>query len=155
MSTYPCIPKKCNTTSNLLCLARTRLYALFITHIIVLLWGVSLFSFLFAAPPTAVDDLYLQPLGAPTIITGPGILRNDTVPCGSAVLVMLTTSPLHGEVTALGDDGSFTYEPDLTAGQQADSFGYETKCPDTGLVSEWRVHRDTAAAEMYAVYACC
>lgn len=81
----------------------------------------------------AVPDTYLQAPEGPTEVTGPGILRNDSVPCGSAVQVSLVTPPRNGELTALGDDGSFSYQPAMPA--QADSFTYEITCPDTGLVS--------------------
>lgn len=108
-----------------------------------------------AAPPSAVDDSYLQSRDGITQVPGPGILANDTVPCPSDVEVVVVTPPRHGEVRDLGPDGSFTYVQELsertnarkgshqaarsrqtraTAVLQPDSFTYEITCPDTGLV---------------------
>lgn len=86
-----------------------------------------------AAPPTAVGDTFLQTPDAETVIPAPGLLGNDTVSCVSPVEVLLETPPKYGQVTALSDDGSFTYAPSEPA--QADSFTYLLRCPDTGLVS--------------------
>lgn len=117
-----------------------------------------------------MDDTYLQSPDGNTQIFGPGILTNDSVPCGSAVEVELITPPKHGEVTALSADGGFTYVqvPSGGAGSAsngrqrnrqsrqaqpraaatggllvADSFTYEIRCPDTGLVSALSQIRDT------------
>ena len=93
---------------------------------------------------------------------GPGILHNDTVPCGSAVQVEVITPPKHGKVEFISDDGSFTYvqvpsgdtntrQRNRQHSRQAraaspvpllpDSFTYEIMCPDTGLVSPFDISR--------------
>lgn len=104
-----------------------------------------------------MDDTYLQARDGNTQIFGPGILTNDTVPCGSAVEVELVTPPKHGQVTALRGDGGFTYvqipgsasntRHSNRQSRQAqpraassgllvpDAFTYKITCPDTGLVS--------------------
>lgn len=84
-----------------------------------------------AAPPVAVDDRYPQTPGGPTSIPGAGILNNDSVPCGSSVTVAVVSSPAHGTLTAIADDGSFTYQP--TGAQVDDQYTYEITC--NGLTS--------------------
>ena len=84
-----------------------------------------------AARPLAVDDLYVQPLSGPTIVPAPGVLSNDTIPCGANAVIRVTTSRSAGTVS-LNADGSFIYTPN--GPPTADSFKYEIDC--NGLVSE-------------------
>lgn len=79
-----------------------------------------------------MDDIYPQNPDGPTDVPGPGILTNDTVPCGAAVEVSLVSPPKHGEVT-LNVSGGFTYVP--KGAPMFDMFTYEIYCPDFGLVS--------------------
>jgi hypothetical protein len=72
-------------------------------------------------PPVAVDDLYATDRLTTLTVPAPGVLDNDSDADGDALSVTLTASPSIGTVS-LNPDGSFTYVPDGTAGQ--DSFRY-------------------------------
>jgi len=85
-----------------------------------------------AAAPLAVDDTFVQSPEGPTIIPGPGILANDTIPCGSAAKVRVTSGPQFGSVL-LNSNGGFRYNPSGST-LKADFFQYEIECPG-GLVS--------------------
>lgn len=97
----------------------------------ILRFCVALCLFRHVAPPVAVNDRYPQTPGGPTSVPGSGILKNDSVPCGSSVTVAVVSPPAHGTLTAIGDDGSFTYQP--TGAQVDDQYTYEITC--NGLVS--------------------
>ena len=86
-----------------------------------------------AAPPVATDDRYPQTLGGPTDVPIPGILGNDSVPCGKDAVVAVVSPPMHGTLQdgIVGNDGSFKYEP--SDPQMDDEFTYEITC--NGLTS--------------------
>ena len=89
-----------------------------------------------AAAPLAVDDTFPQPPSGPTTVPGPGVLPNDTIPCGTAAKLSVTKQPRHGRVERLLSSGGFTYDPyDPSGPNQADYFTYQVECPN-GLVSE-------------------
>lgn len=57
---------------------------------------------------------------------GPGVLANDTVPCSSPTITVVT-QPQHGSVS-VSNDGSFSYVP--TGAPVSDQFVYDITCPD-------------------------
>lgn len=81
-------------------------------------------------PPTAVDDIFLQPASGPTTIPKSGILANDTVPCGNTATIRVISDPTSGSVV-VKNDGSFVYTPVGTPAP--DKFTYEVDC--NGYVS--------------------
>jgi ELWxxDGT repeat protein/VCBS repeat-containing protein len=60
--------------------------------------------------PTAVNDSVFINAGAPSTITAPGVLANDTDPDGNPLTASLLTNATSGTV-ALNGDGSFVYTP--------------------------------------------
>lgn len=77
----------------------------------------------------ARDDTYGQPATGPTIVSGPGVLANDTIPCGGAV-VKVTRVPAYGDVMLQPTNGGFVYTP-ASSPSKADWFTYEV-CTGTG-----------------------
>lgn len=59
---------------------------------------------------------------------GPGVLGNDTIPCGSAAKLRVLTPPLYGQVM-LYSNGGLQYTPTSSTGRKADQFQYEVECP--------------------------
>lgn len=78
-----------------------------------------------AGPPVAVPDTFPQSLSGPTTVPGPGVLTNDTVPCGTAATIKVISNPKSGTVQ-MNNNGSFTYVP--SGAPTADSFVYEVTC---------------------------
>lgn len=76
--------------------------------------------------PVAVDDTFTQKVGAPTQVYAPGMLKNDDVPCGDQATIKVVTPPQHGSITAIADDGSFTYTPGSP--QESEQIVYEVNC---------------------------
>jgi len=63
-------------------------------------------------PPLAVDDFFVTDLNTTLVVPAPGILENDTDPNPADTLVTdLREGPKFGTL-ALGEDGSFIYQPD-------------------------------------------
>ena len=65
-------------------------------------------------PPIAVDDNYDYlwcEIGCPFIGGPPNVMSNDYDPNGRPLTVELVSNPSHGTVF-LGDDGTFTYDPE-------------------------------------------
>lgn len=79
------------------------------------------------APPLAQDDMLPQSPGGPTTTPGPGVLTNDTVPCGSNAKLTVTSSPQHGTV-ALSNSGALVYTPSQPGQRIDDSFEYTVTC---------------------------
>ncbi len=85
-------------------------------------------------PPVANDDAYEVGQGSTLTVDAPGVIANDTDPEGEPLGTLLETSPAHGTLGTLGDDGSFTYTP--AAGfVGTDSFTY-TVFDHLGLSSD-------------------
>lgn len=82
-----------------------------------------------AAPPLATNDTFIQSPSGSTIVPGPGVLGNDSVPCPGQATVRVVTPPAFGSVT-LNNTCGFKYTP---TGARDDSFTYEIVCP-SGLV---------------------
>lgn len=72
-----------------------------------------------------MDDKFSQPESGPLIVPGPGLLANDTVPCGSAATIRVTKQPKYGEVT-VQSTGGFVYDNHGTT-PQPDFFSYEIR----------------------------
>jgi hypothetical protein len=62
-------------------------------------------------PPVAADDSYSTAEDTALNEAAPGVLANDTVYGGASWTVVLDTNPSHGSLSALNNDGSFTYQP--------------------------------------------
>jgi hypothetical protein len=60
--------------------------------------------------PVAVADSYSTNEGTPLVITGNGLLINDTDLRSRPLMAVLNDGPSHGSLT-LADDGSFVYNP--------------------------------------------
>lgn len=87
-----------------------------------------------AAPPVGVDDIYPQAPTGPTVVpAGPGILKNDTVPCGSLVEIEVVSLPIYGTIKRISEDGAFTYEP--TGTPTNDHFRYRISCGELSSVA--------------------
>jgi VCBS repeat-containing protein len=83
-------------------------------------------------PPDTFDDAYGTPEDTTLTVAAPGVLSNDTDPESNPLSAKLDAGPDHGTLT-LGDDGSFTYTPDLNY-TGPDSFTYHaTDDPDPDL----------------------
>lgn len=80
-----------------------------------------------------MDDTYPQPPTGPTYVPGPGVLHNDTNPCGTAAVLTVVKQPKYGQVDLLRS-GGFNYNPSSKP-NRADYFIYQIECPN-GLVSE-------------------
>ena len=75
--------------------------------------------------PIAGDDSYSTPQRTTLTVPGfQGLLLNDGDPDGDVVSVIKVTDPANGTLTALNDDGSFTYIPDPNF-SGTDSFTYQ------------------------------
>jgi len=75
--------------------------------------------------PTATSDSYTTNEDTPLVITGAGVLGNDTDVEGNPLTAVKVSDPAHGTVT-LNADGSFTYTPALNYNGQ-DSFTYKVR----------------------------
>jgi VCBS repeat-containing protein len=78
--------------------------------------------------PMGAPDSYTLMEDAVLQILVPGLLGNDSDPDGDALRVaqgpsILTTAPVHGVLKAMGNDGSFTYQPSANY-NGPDSFTY-------------------------------
>jgi len=72
--------------------------------------------------PVAGDDSFTTDEDTPLVVSGTGVLSNDSDVDGDALSAVLVDGPSHGSLT-LNPDGSFTYTPDLNF-NGADSFTY-------------------------------
>jgi uncharacterized delta-60 repeat protein len=61
------------------------------------------------AAPTAVADVYALPATGPLVVSGPGVLTNDTDPDGDALTATVVDPPAVGTLT-LNPDGGFNYD---------------------------------------------
>lgn len=93
----------------------------------------------------AVDDRYiLEPSGDTMVAPGDGILKNDTVPCGTAVTIRVVKQPTHGTLSSPPsrkaalkhkaarrmEGGGFTYSPNDPSAPVDDMYTYEIRCGD-------------------------
>ncbi len=62
-------------------------------------------------PLTAVDDAYVTPQDTPLVVSGSGVIANDSNSLGKVVSVIEITQPAAGKV-AMEENGAFTYTPD-------------------------------------------
>ena len=63
--------------------------------------------------PVAGDDAFATDEDTPLTVTAAGLLGGDTdEDAGTTLTVAGTGTPAHGELSAVGTDGSFTYTPD-------------------------------------------
>lgn len=89
-------------------------------------FGPNLLLYLNAAGhPLAQDDTFPQTLGGPTTVLTPGILGNDSIPCGTDAVVKVVSPPQFGSVS-ISRNGGLVYSPGLK--QISDSFVYEVNC---------------------------
>jgi VCBS repeat-containing protein len=72
--------------------------------------------------PVAVDDNYDATMDTTLVVSGPGVLGNDTDADGDPLTAVLVAGPSNGMVT-LNPDGSFTYTPN-SGYTGPDSFTY-------------------------------
>ena len=98
--------------------------------------------------PVARDDAFPQTLGGPTAVPPPGLLGNDSVPCGPEVKIKLVNPPQFGTVT-INRNGGLVYTPG--AQQRDDSLVYEINCnglvgADSSLHSSLQVAAHVSAA---------
>jgi large repetitive protein len=75
-------------------------------------------------PPVAVDDGYSTNEDTLLVVSGPGVLGNDTDTDGNSLAAVLVSGPSHGSL-ALNADGNFTYTPAANF-NGTDSFMYKT-----------------------------
>ena len=61
-------------------------------------------------PPLALDDSYNTQVDLPLVVTGPGVLLNDTDVENDPLTAVLDSGPSHGTLV-LNADGSFNYIP--------------------------------------------
>lgn len=85
------------------------------------------FYSLAAAAPVLKDDTFPQPGTGPTLVPGPGVKGNDTIPCGSQAVITVVTQPARGSVT-LQSGGGFAYTP-RSSPNQNDFFEYKVGLP--------------------------
>lgn len=108
-----------------------------------------LFPFSPSGPLNAVDDSYTQSAdGLPVDVFFPGILANDSVPCGSDAILSVVTVPKYGLLTSFTNDGSFSYTP--ATPPRDDSFVYEIECPG-GITSRATVRLPAPPGVFYSV----
>jgi hypothetical protein len=85
------------------------------------------------APPVAVNDIYTISQGMPLLVSGPGVLGNDSDVDGNSLTASIVTGPNHGSLT-LDANGGFLYQPDSTfAG--VDTFSYSVSDGHGGVTS--------------------
>jgi Cadherin-like domain/Bacterial Ig domain/Matrixin len=102
--------------------------------------------------PVAHDDGYATGHGQTAVITGLGVLANDTAPLGAPLTPTLVSGTSHGSLTWNGD-GSFSYTPaDGFAG--TDSFTYQVNdgTADSNVATVTLTVTDTAPAAADASY---
>jgi hypothetical protein len=75
------------------------------------------------AAPVAADDSYATGMNTKLVLSGPGVLANDTDPDGNALTAALVSRPSHGSVK-LGLNGSLVYTPSKNF-VGTDSFTYK------------------------------
>lgn len=85
--------------------------------------------------PVAVADTYSTDEDTALVVSGPGVLGNDTDVDGDDLTAVKVSDPAHGSVT-LAADGSFTYTPEPNF-NGTDSFTYEANdgTADSGVAT--------------------
>jgi len=80
----------------------------------------------FNDPPAAADDTYVTNEDTLLLVSGPGVLNNDTDVEGSPLTAILVSGPSNAAAFTLNANGSFSYKP-ATNFDGTDSFTYRAR----------------------------
>jgi hypothetical protein len=78
-----------------------------------------------AAPAKLTPDIIQQDPSGVTVVSPPGILANDEIPCGTEANVTVVTPPRYGSVVLIAG-GGFNYTSSIPP--KEDSWEYQVDC---------------------------
>lgn len=86
--------------------------------------------------PVANPDDYSTPKNTPLVISGPGVLLNDSFPVGTGALGDWVDD---AQEVVMAQDGGFTYTPakDFVGTKTFQYIAYEITGPDSGVSTNW------------------